>query len=818
MEMEAFNGTFLVSCTPIYDEKGELKNIIHIATDITHLKQTEKALHDSEARYRSLLDMAPVGIAVHCEGKVVFANQTAFQMFGAKNPGELIGKSITEIVHPSNHSASAERIKRLMNGEKGLYPAEDKYVCLDGSVIDVQVYASRINFRGKPSAQVIIMDITESKKIKESLLEWERRFSNILNSVNLVSITLDVNATITFSNQYLLNLTGYTAEEVIGQNWFKLFIPSDFNDQVLSVFTESVKNGNLITNYENDILAKNGERITISWNNTLLKDYNGTVIGAASIGENITNQKRALENLKMSEEKFSKLFQSSPDAIMLTRLSDGLLTEINDSVVAVTGYSREELIGHTTTRLNIWKNPGERDAYIELLKKNTRVNNFEASFLMKSGEIKIGIISGEIIQIQDENYILGVIRDVTELKRSEQAIKSSEEKFSKLFQSSPDAITLTRKADRLIADVNKSACSITGYTREELIGEPILSMKFWKNKSELVQYLKELQQNNRVANFEAEFVMKSGEIKVGLVSGETIHLHDGDYVIGIIRDITIRKKALQEIIKKNSEYSKLNEELTESLEQIQKVNLELSVAKAKAEESDRLKTAFLQNMSHEIRTPLNAIMGFSEILPDNFDDKVLLTQYSSIINQRGADLLEIIGDILDIARIESGQLSINLAECDLHSFFTDLETFFTEYRVRLKKEEVIFKLNLQCTNNCKLVVIDSGKLKQILTNLITNAFKFTHSGFVELGCKSEDNNFLSFYVRDTGIGIPKEKQMEVFERFKQAKTDTSKVYGGTGLGLSIVKGLLNLLGGEIWLESEPNKGCTFYFTLPYRKE
>jgi signal transduction histidine kinase len=244
------------------------------------------------------------------------------------------------------------------------------------------------------------------------------------------------------------------------------------------------------------------------------------------------------------------------------------------------------------------------------------------------------------------------------------------------------------------------------------------------------------------------------------------------------------------------------------------MEIELIQAKEQAQENDRLKTAFLHNMSHEIRTPLNAIMGLSEILPDYFDNIELLTYYSTIINQRGADLLEIIDDILDIAKIESGQLSVNLAVCDFYEFFKNLEKFYTEYPYRLKKEEVIFKLNLQCTGNWKLIEIDYGKLKQILINLINNAFKFTHTGFVELGCKAEDNNSLLFYVKDTGIGIAKEKQIEVFERFKQAKNDTSKIYGGTGLGLAIVKGLLKLLGGEIWLESEPNKGSTFYFTVP----
>lgn len=658
--------------------------------DISLRKKAQFELQESETRYRSLLDMAPVGIAVHCDEKIVFANQTAYRLFGAETPEELIDKTIPEIVHPSNLSSSLDRFKRVMTGEKGLYPAEDKYLCLDGTAKDVQVYATAIHFRGKPSVQLIVMDITESKKIREHMLEWERRFSNIMKSVKLVSITLDNHATITFCNQYLLDLTGYTLSEVIGRNWFELFIPSEFNDEVQSVFTEAVKNDHVITNYENDIRTRDGKRISISWNNTLLKDIQGEVIGIASIGDNITEQKKAVEELKISEEKFSRLFHSSPDAILLERLSDGVLTEVNDSAFAITGYTKEELIGQSTLNLNFWHNPDERNIFNELLKKN-----------------------------------------------------------------------------------------------------------------------------HRVTNLEAEFRMKSGEVKTGLVSGETIQLHDGLYIMGIIRDISLQKKAQQEILEKNKEFAMLNEELTESLERIQMINSELSKAKLKAEESDRLKTAFLQNMSHEIRTPLNSIMGFSELLPHTYEDKATLSKYTSIIKQRGNDLLEIINDVLDVAAIESGQMTVNVSKCRLNHLFSDIEVLVSEYRARMEMEHIGFKLNVPCIKEDELFVTDSGKLKKIVMNLITNAFKFTPAGTVEVGCKLEGNNQLSFYVRDTGIGIPLEKQSEIFERFIQINVGKTKRYGGTGLGLPITKGLLNLLGGNIWLESEPTKGSTFYFTIPY---
>ncbi len=276
---------------------------------------------------------------------------------------------------------------------------------------------------------------------------------------------------------------------------------------------------------------------------------------------------------------------------------------------------------------------------------------------------------------------------------------------------------------------------------------------------------------------------------------------------------TLLEEIQEEIIQQNNElYQHRN-----NLEQlIEKRTSELEVAKEKAEESDRLKTAFLHNMSHEIRTPLNAIMGFAGLLSENFDNKDILKNFTSVIIQSGNELLELVNDLLEIARIESGQLSVHLGECNLNELFSELETIINEYRVRIKKCDIAFELNLNCRILEKPIFIDHLKLKQILINLITNAFKFTHSGKVEVSCNLEENNVLLFSVSDTGIGISAENQSEIFERFTQADPGSTRLYGGTGLGLSIVKGILDVVGGKIWVNSEPGKGSTFHFTFPYQ--
>lgn len=260
------------------------------------------------------------------------------------------------------------------------------------------------------------------------------------------------------------------------------------------------------------------------------------------------------------------------------------------------------------------------------------------------------------------------------------------------------------------------------------------------------------------------------------------------------------KRALREAEEQRS--------LARAQDELKRQNQELLLAKEKAEESDRLKSIFLSNMSHEVRTPMNGILGFSELLIRT-DDPQRQKKYFHTIRESCDQLVHIINSIMDISMIEANQIRVNKGVVDLENVFSYLHSIHSE---DFKKKSVELRPQ-KISKELPQLITDENKLIQILTNLISNGMKFTKEGFVEFGVEEGDNGLL-FYVKDTGIGISKEKQTLIFERFRQAEEGSTRNFGGAGLGLAISKSFVESLGGEIWIDSVPGQGATFYFELP----
>lgn len=242
---------------------------------------------------------------------------------------------------------------------------------------------------------------------------------------------------------------------------------------------------------------------------------------------------------------------------------------------------------------------------------------------------------------------------------------------------------------------------------------------------------------------------------------------------------------------------------------------ELKKAKENAEESDRLKTFFLANMSHEIRTPLNAIMGFSSLLQDSYLSENERIQFVNLIHDNSNKLLDVMGEIFDIAQIESGIITMQLEPCYVNELLMNLVSQFNIEKSLNGKEHISIRAKRSNKDSAFSILTDEHKLRLTLVNLIENALKYTNEGSIDIGYTFRGDNKVEFFVKDSGIGFNQEKLDVLFQRFRQFEEGHSRTFGGVGLGLTISKKIVELLGGEMWAESTQGKGSVFYFTLPY---
>ncbi len=639
----------------------------------------------------------------------------------------------------------------------------------------------------------VLKEEAKRKKAEKTLQESEEKFRLLFEDHTAVKLLIDPESgKIIDANKSAVFFYGWSREELKQMRI----------EQINTLAPEEIKKGiekvlsDKRTHFEFRHRLKDGSIRDVEVFSGKIKI--GDKILLYSIVHDITERKRVEEALRESENRFRKVVEQAPIAMSIISM-DGVIEFINHKAVKVFGYQPEDIPNMDMWWLRAYPDEEYRKEVIaewmgrvqKAIKEGNEIIGNEFLVTCKDGTIKTVYISG--VPVSHKIFVL--FDDITERKLVEEALRESEERFFKAYMTSPISFMIANMEDGRIIEVNDAFTTVSGFTREEALASSTLKLNIWVHEEDRQYMIDTLRDSRAVVRQETMLRAKNGNILTVLLSAQVIQLGHQFCIISSIEDITERKKAEIELIK----------------------------AKEQAEESDRLKTAFLQNMSHEIRTPMNAIMGFSSLMVENYNNKPKLEQFSEIINLRCNDLLDIINDILAISKIESGQLPVNNEECNLNELFADLVAFFNEHQKRINKQHIKFTLQSDCDSSESFIITDKVKLRQILINLISNAFKFTDTGTIKGGCKIDANRDLVFYVSDTGIGIPSDKQDVIFERFVQLYHDKNIYFGGTGLGLSIVKGLVGILGGRIWLESEPENlpggkagGTTFYFSIPLK--
>ncbi|PLX17965.1 MAG: hypothetical protein C0599_13035 [Salinivirgaceae bacterium] len=564
---------------------------------------------------------------------------------------------------------------------------------------------------------------------------------------------------------------------------------------VQSLIQKQIKSDTLQLN------QKSGHSVTIDCQ-MLFNQSNEHIGTMVILTEELSNQNKTQTVEELKNRNNSDLFGIGEVS------AKGVFISANDQLAESFNKTRDNLINS-----NI-KEYFEKEIYEE------QVKNIGKAITTTNPIESVGIRDGREFQIlyipfNGSDIVKIITREYTEELKAKQKLELSESRYRALFEWAADGI-LIGNPEGTVINCNNSITQISGYEKSEIIGYKINKL-FPDDEINRKPF-------NYAAILEGKTILTQRLLKRKDGSLITIEMNTRKVADGrlqtYLRDISERiaaqeriKEQNEELLQAEEELKSTNNELIALTEKLLNQREELKKAKEKAEESDRLKSAFLANMSHEIRTPMNGIIGFAQMLRRGDYPIDKQRKFLGVIHSLTNHLLQIINDIVDISKIEADQLSIYKETFYVNDLLHEIYNTFSEEIQNQDKNELQLKLKSNLKREQSQIHTDNIRLRQVLANLLSNAVKFTDAGHIEIGYKLEDDNYI-FYVEDTGIGISETKQEEIFNRFRQANEAMTRKFEGTGLGLSICKSLSEKLEGTIWVDSEVNKGSTFYVKIP----
>jgi len=791
-------------------QKGRLETLV--AQRTRSLAAESERTKESEERYRSLLDRAPEAILVF---------DVDLNAWTAANPKavQLTGYSSEELQHlPFERLYADEQpdarpwmetmhsnIERALAGEEVVF--ERAIVHRDGRRLICELRLVRLPDGEHRRLRASFVDITARKQFEARLRASEAKFRNVLETISLIGLVLDQDGRILLCNDFLLRLTGWQRDEILGCNWFDRFLPEDIRLHVkVDIFLYTIRQGELQEHQENEILTRTGERRLVAWSNTVLRDADGEVVGVASIGEDITERRRAEDELRQSEETLRTIIDKAPMAVAITIGAFGgenRVQFVNRRFTQLFGYQLEDMPTVDAWWSLAYPDPAmrariqrDRQSQIErLIDAGSELEAMESEVTCRDGTVKI--VEWNFVPLGERCLVFGL--DLTARKQAEYSLQKTSEELSAYFNSALDLFCIADKTG-YFRKLSPAWEKTLGYTSDELTGRPFIDLVHPDDRETTRVLVAGLSHGAVVSNFINRYLHRDGTYRWLEWQAE----ERNGIIYAAARDVTERRDVELEL----AGYRHHLEELVASRTQA------LRLAVEEAEQANRAKSVFLSNMSHELRTPLNAVIGFSRLMSKSANLSETERRNLEIINRSGNHLLTLINDVLELSKIESGHVVLQEEDTDLGGLIADVADM-----LGTRAEQAGLTLALKTEGLPAGVRVDAMKLRQILINLLGNAVKFTRQGGVTLtvhGSSAEAERGqarvrLAFAVSDTGIGIAAEDRQKIFEPFVQMVTHATSA--GTGLGLTISRQYLKMLGSDLAVESTPGEGSTFRFEI-----
>ena len=773
----------------IHNDIGEITHFISIQNDITNRKERELAiegLYKEVADYKFALDQSAIVIIFNTAGKVVHVNKQFCNINGLEE-AEIIGKDYRSISLSMRDKSIMKPIwAKLSTGEiwKGELINRNhngKSYWADTTIVPL------LDVNEKPHQFLAIQtDITARKELESQLLNNKNKLELAMQVAQLGAWEISTDNTLYLSKELRKIYHFPLNADIPLQELFSKMHPDDVNFMRDSMHL--VDGARELAEVEFRFIIDGKVRYMAS-NISPRVNEQGILVGTFGTAKDITQRKLTELALKKSEEEKAVVLNNAQTMICIHDM-DGKIIDVNTAGEKMSGFTKEEVIG---INLKLLVSPEFREYYdnyiVEIRAKRSASGSLQ--IINKAGQKRVWLYQNSVYENNGSApYIIASAIDITESVKAQNEIEKQRQFTRQIIDNSPNVIFVMNEQQQIVLS-NKTFCEYYSYNKNELpfanelskgeedifLGDSISMMDM--EDGEIIR-LEGSMENKDDGNAPSWFniIKKCFKEKNGK-----------KYILGFGMDITSRYQ----------------------------IETDLIAANEMVERSMKVKDQFISNMSHEIRTPLNAVIGFTDLLAETTLNNEQ-AEYIEIVKTASQNLLALINNILDLSKIESGNISLENLPIDIKHIVKSAAKI-VEPKAKGKGIEIICNIS---PNIPEKLMGDQLRLSQILFNLLGNAVKFTDEGHVEIACKmvggsDSKKQYISFTVNDTGIGVAEEKQHDIFKRFTQANSDTQRLYGGTGLGLNITKGIVDMFGGKLTLESVPGKGSSFHFILPFNK-